>query len=146
MCACAMMMVRHGGNGSLNERCRELPRGLSRALDLCGADEGINSPNRGETRGRRAPAVCEGETGGEAACAEGAGSCRRLSRRVRTSMVRGGHKHTGVFPGRRRDDGWRCDDSSGGFRRRIGRVVKEERPREGLTSWSFACAKSDGWR
>ena len=77
------MMGRHVGNGSLNERCRELPRGLSRALDLCGADEGINSPNRGETRGRRAPAVCEGETGGEAACAEGAGSCRRLSRRVR---------------------------------------------------------------
>jgi hypothetical protein len=23
-------------------------------------------------------------------------------------------------------------------------VVKEERPREGSTSWSFACVKSDG--
>ena len=72
-----------------------------------------------------------------------AGGCRNA---FGTSIVRGGHKHTGFFPGRRRDDGRRCDDSSGGFRRGIGQVVKEERPREGSTSWSFACAKSDGWR
>ena len=24
-------------------------------------------------------------------------------------------------------------------------MVKEEWPREGSTSWSFACVKSDGW-
>jgi hypothetical protein len=62
------------------ESCRRVS---SEALDLCSADKGINSPNQGQRRSRIAPAVCEGETGGEAACAEGAGSCRRLLRRVR---------------------------------------------------------------
>jgi hypothetical protein len=67
-----------------------------------------------------------------------AGGCRDA---FGTSMEREGHKHAGFFRGRRRGDGRRCDDSSGGFRRRIGRVVKEEWPREGSTSWSFACVK-----
>ncbi len=72
-----------------------------------------------------------------------AGGCRDA---FGTSMEREGHKHAGFFRGRRRGDGRRCDDDNGGFRRRIDRVVKEERPREGLTSWSFACVKSDGCR
>ena len=62
-----------------------------------------------------------------------AGGCRDA---FGTSMVRGGHKHTGVFPGRRRGDGPQCDDSSGGVGWSIGLVVKEERPPEGSTSWS----------
>ena len=60
--------------------------------------------------------------------------------------ARGGQKHARSVEGRRRGDGRWCGDDSGGFRRRIGRVIKEERPREGSTSWSFACVKSDGWR
>ena len=67
-----------------------------------------------------------------------AGGCRNA---FETSTARGGHKHARSVRGRRRGDGQRCGDDSGGFRRRIGRMVKEERPREDSTSWSFACVK-----
>jgi hypothetical protein len=52
------------------------------ALDPCGADEGPSSSNRKLMLGRTASAV-GGRNRTKAASAEGAGSCRRVSRRVR---------------------------------------------------------------
>ena len=61
----------------------------------------------------------------------------------KTLTARGVRKHTRSAKGMPRGDGRRCGDDSGGFRRQISRVVKEERPRKGSTSWSLACVQSD---
>ena len=47
VCLC-QLMGRHGGNCSLNRRCRELPEGLS--LDLCSADKGRLTKSRAKAR------------------------------------------------------------------------------------------------
>jgi hypothetical protein len=130
-------MGQHGGNGSLNERCRELPKGLIGGVGPLQCRQGNQLTKsrakaqqncaRGFVREKleeRQPVLrVQGATSG---CHDAFG----------TSMVRGGHKHPGFFRGRHHGDGRQCGDSSGGVGWSISLVVKEERSPEGSTSWS----------
>ena len=141
-----MSRGQHEGNGSLHRRCRELPEGFVDDIWPLRCSRGQQLTElRGKALQNNA-CSCWMERDERQPLPKVQGAAGRCHDVFETSTARGGHKHAILFGGRCRVDGRWWEDDSGGFGRRIGPVVKEEWPREGSTSWSFTCVRSDGWR